>query len=349
MPISEPSQARFDLLHCRSSLANQAALFKPTILLLAAGLTHLIVTYLGRGWPDDLRNLFVKTAGASDSDGSLMVKVTQWLSITPLIIVAPIVFLAIFEMRHRNVFEDEMSRAIGEEDMREIESYYSVEKKDGKSGFWVLEYDGRIIGVMGLDGRKPGQQLDSVVDMPKSDSTDVKTVEDAPSVVDTDGGSTSAISASPYPLRSRAKKGSTTATTAPSTTSSLVDATASRYPSLSLPAGILHLRRFATSLSFRPADIEDDLLSFACDYAFSGSSGSPSNQQIVIACRPAVEKGLAKRLRKNGWVMLGKGDQAELSSEREKKQGGLVEMLWPLDLSPRTFSITREQWEKRVQ
>lgn len=327
-----------------SSLANQAALFKPIILILTAVLTHLIVTHFGRGWPSALRNLFSSTAASSDADGNWMVAATEWLSITPLIIVAPIVFLALFEMKHRNIFEDEMSRAIGEEDMREIDSYYSVKEQDGKSGFWVLEYDGRIIGTMGLDGRKPGQQLDSTIDLPKPDPAEAKKVEDAPATAPTEAGSTSATPASPYPLRSRAKQAAVE--TNDVAAHSTIKPAALSSSSL-LPDGTLHLRRFATSLSFRPADIEDDLLSFVSNYAFSSPSSSSSTERVVISCRPAVEKTLVKRLKKNGWTLLPRADAAELSEARGKKQGGLVEMLWPLDLGTRTFAISRGQWEKQ--
>lgn len=273
-----------------------------------------------------------------------MQSATEWLSITPLIVVAPIVLLALFEMRHRSMFEDKMSRAIGEEDMRDIEGYYAIGEKDGKNGFWVLEYDGRIIGAVGLDGRKPGQQLDAAVDHPKT--TGDKKIEDTPAADSTDAASSSATTSSPYPLRSRGKASFTTSETKPTLSVTPPNPSLSSSP---LPSGTLHLRRFATSLSFRPANIEDDLLSFISEYAFGQQTGQEENKQIVITLRPAVEKALAKRLRKNGFVVVPKGAESEVEGvDAKDAKGGIVAALWPLDLSAKTFVLTREQWKKQA-
>lgn len=273
-----------------------------------------------------------------------MQSATEWLSITPLIVVAPIVLLALFEMRHRSMFEDKMSRAIGEEDMRDVEGYYAVGEKDGKNGFWVLEYDGRIIGAVGLDGRKPGQQLDAAVDHAKAAD---KKIEDTPTTDATDAASASATTSSTYPLRSRGK--ASTIEPKPSSSSRDSSTTSTATSTSTLPTGTLHLRRFATSLSFRPADIEDDLLSFISEYAFGDSTGQEENQQIVITLRPAVEKALVKRLRKNGFVAVPRGSESDVAGvDAQDGKGGLLGALWPLDLSARTFVLTRGQWEKQT-
>ncbi|ORY64634.1 hypothetical protein BCR35DRAFT_308739 [Leucosporidium creatinivorum] len=330
-----------------SSLANQAALFKPLIVLLWAGLTHLLIVYVGRGWPTSVHNLFASVPKEPLGDGGYMQTATEWLSLTPLIVVAPIVLLALFEMRHRSMFEDKMSRAIGEEDMRDIEEYYAVGQRDGKQGFWVLEYDGRIIGAMGLDGRKPGQQLDAAVDHAKTD--DDKKIEDAPSTDSTDAASTSATTSSPYPLRSRGKVSTDPKPSLSVTPPTPALGTSTTTTLSSLPSGTLHLRRLATSLSFRPAHIEDDLLSFVGEYAFGKETGQEENKQIVITLRPAVEKNLAKRLKKNGFVAVPKGAESEVVGvDAQQAKAGIVAALWPLDLSARTFVLTREQWEKQV-
>lgn len=282
-----------------------------------------------------MQNLYLTTKIATPSNPGLLQTATEWLSLTPLIVVAPIVLLALFEMRHRSMFEDRMARAIGEEDMRELEEYYQVKEEGAKGGFWVLEYDGRIIGAVGLDARKPGQELDSTVDMVKPVVGDKK-LEDVPAEAEATSASATAAATSPYPLRSRTKQA-----TESTPTKSIVAPSNSITPSTTpaLPADTLHLRRFASSLSFRPADIEDDLLSFAAGHAFAHSDV----KYIVVTARPSVEKSLARRLKKNGWTLLPKGDAREVG--KNEGEQGLVGAIWPLDLGARTFVLTREQWE----
>lgn len=301
----------------------------------------------------------------------------------------PIVLLAIFELRHRNLyvgtlslltlgglfasltlerclsrrFEDEMTRTIGEEDMREIEGYYKVDQiahpeKDGdRSGFWVLEYDGRIIGAAGLDGRKPGQHLDSVVDLianKKQEDEATSNKDDSPATA-----TSTAASSTTRTLRSRNKLSANTEadettpslSLTPPTPSSGTSSTSVPFTTSPLPLGTLHLRRFATSMSFRSADIEDDLLTHISSFAFSSST----TQQIVIAVRPAVQKSLVKRLKKNGWELTSKGGELEVpivgkGDGKNVENVGTFEkvarVVWPLNLESRTFVLTRKAWEK---
>ncbi|KDE08876.1 hypothetical protein MVLG_00973 [Microbotryum lychnidis-dioicae p1A1 Lamole] len=292
-----------------SASSNSAALFSPLGLLGWAVLTQFFVTMIGKGWPSSLRYLVSmgRYPVPAYHDSSLIHHGTEWLTSLPLFIAPPIILLALFEMVHRPRFEDEVQRAIGEEDMRDIEGYYgSAEKMNdsetGRKGAWVLEYDQRIIGLVTLDGRKPGQNLNSVVDLTVDNNHKID-------------GPDSPIASTP------------------------------------LPKGVLHIRRFATSLSFRPADIEDDLLDFVADYAFE----SPETTKLVIACRPVPEAAFARRLKKNSYQAVPKGSELEVpiigKPTHPRPRSGLdkvVATIWPISLEPRTFVLTRESYNKAL-
>ena len=94
----------------------------------------------------------------------LIVELTRPLPVFALLAIA---FIACFEMLHRRTFDRAMRHAIGAEDMRSLAAYYNLPgatgtKPAGRTGFMVIEYDGRIIGCAGLDGRKPGERLGGV-------------------------------------------------------------------------------------------------------------------------------------------------------------------------------------------
>jgi hypothetical protein len=331
-----------------SALSNLAALWTPAMLALCVLFSHVLVAVIGDGWPTSVTQIlsgrglqWYSEWSLSDVGGGAM----HWLKVSPMLVAPPIVLLACFEMRHRNKFEDEMSRAIGEEDMRNIEAYYATAESGaevkgakkvvkqagtGRKGFWVLEYDGRIIGTMGLDGKRAAKQLDSTVDKAPVDAT--KAIE-APDAVAT----STATPSSPYPLRNRTAK----------TEVAPVD---------TLPLSgtdTLHLRRFATSLSFRPVGIEDDLLNYASAFAFSSASPSPAPaaQRIVTTLRPAVQTALLARLVAAGYTVVPKGSELEVDTEGWKagKPVGMFEKVmnacWPLDLSWRTYVLDKAVWE----
>lgn len=285
----------------------------------------------------------------------LLQGVTQWLATIPLLVTPPIVLLASFELRHRNRFEDEMSRAIGEEDMRDIEGYYATEDlamqgsakkgaatQGGRKGFWVFEYDGRIIGAVGLDGRKPGKALDSVVDLPPTVGGEDKKIEGAAAP---EASTTSTAAAdSPYPLRNR--KGKAPATEA------AVDAKSSAETPYT---DTVQIRRFATSLSFRPAGTEDDLLQFVANFAFSPDAALPPAKRITIAIRPVVQQSLATRLKKNGFKLVARGAPGELHPDEAKlsnvtatgvvaSMSSLLDSVWPLDLEWKTYALDHDDW-----
>lgn len=237
-------------------------------------------------------------------------------------------------MRHRNLFEDEMTRAIGEEDMRDIEGYYGVaaqQEAGAKSGFWVLEFEGRIIGAMGLDARKPGQHLDAIMD---GSAGKVKTLaNDSESPV----AKSSAVESQAYALRSRDKTAKAVSTP--------------NLPASTSAATTLHLRRFATSLSFCAADIEDDLLEFLAKFTFA-SSASPAPTAIVTTLRPSVEKSLARRLAKHGWREAARDEVAyQVHGGAENGKGAnkrsawasAVDKFWPLALDRRAWVLVREK------
>ncbi|SCZ88668.1 BZ3500_MvSof-1268-A1-R1_Chr2-1g04560 [Microbotryum saponariae] len=335
-----------------SASSNSAALFSPLGLLGWAVLTQFFVTMIGKGWPSSLRYLVSmgRYPVPAYHDSSLIHHGTEWLTSLPLFIAPPIILLALFEMVHRPRFEDEVQRAIGEEDMRDIEGYYGTAEKTndsetGRKGAWVLEYDQRIIGLVTLDGRKPGQNLDSVVDLTVDNNDKIDGPESAQS--------TAADATTGTLLRQRNSKISDAPSLSltPPTPSLGTPPSTKPIASTPLPKGVLHIRRFATSLSFRPADIEDDLLDFVADYAFE----SPETTKLVIACRPVPEAAFARRLKKNSYQAVPKGSELEVpiigKSTHPRPRSGLdkvVATIWPISLEPRTFVLTREAYNKAL-
>ncbi|GAA5872206.1 hypothetical protein JCM3774_002294 [Rhodotorula dairenensis] len=358
-----------------SSLANQAALFKPISLLAYLAIVHFLITRYTSGypifvhnrlWPDDPKVVAVGTAPLSP--------VWEVITLLPVIVAPVIAILAVFEWRHRNLFEAEMRRAIGEEDMRNIQNYYGVENQGGahevgkaakkgdtprqRHGFWVLEFDNRMLGAVGLDGRKPGQPLDSVVDQIDGSATDKK---DAQSSSDSSLGpetattSATEASATDVSLRSRTgdkKSAAPSVSVTPPTPASGSEPKPFTLDSAStLPDGTLHLRRFGTSLSFRPAGIEDDLLQHVAKVAFSTST-SPDEpepaQQIVFAIRPTVQTSLRRTLERNGWELVPRGSELEISPNPAaiRTNKSVVDPIWPLNLSERTMVLKRAKWER---
>lgn len=327
--------------------ANQSALFSPAIVLIWIAFTHYLVETYAGGWPDSVYNIFSGRGLAEWDPSNVLYGMTQWFRLGPTLVAPPIALLASFELRHRNKFEDEMTRAIGEEDMRDIKGYYQEDgvPRAGRTGFWVLEFDGRIIGCFGIDGRRPGVCLDSTVDYPVVD----KKVETAslaiePVVAEKDER---------YELRNRTPKKSV-AVVAP------VPA-----PLATLPptyTDTLQLRRFATSLSFRPTGIEDDLLAYAANFAFTPKSAeSPlvPARQLTISVRPSIQAGLVARLEKAGFKLADKkGTSAiDMDSWRDNPaaKGGiaawtetLLTPIWPINLGWATYVLTREDWVKRT-
>mgnify|MGYP001573444204 FL=1 len=324
-----------------SSRANQAALLRPFPLVLLALLIQLMITRLGRGWPDSVQLCLGGNAAqylAEWHAGDWAKGVVQWVSILPSFVGPPIALLALFELRHRNLFEEEMTRAIGAADMRDIEGYYETEKladadgkvasrkgskvvaEGGRQGFWVLEYDGRILGALGLDGRNAGKELDSISDLPPHSRE-----------VGAPNSTSSALSTSST-LRNRA--------TVPSSTP----------PALSTRSTV-QLRRFATSLSFRAAGIESELLAHATSFAFSPSSSpTPAAERLTIAVRPTVERGLVVELRAAGFkdVPVGSALEIEVDGWKNGKETWYSKVLgvcWPLDLGWRTLVLERKEWE----
>ncbi|BGP16602.1 hypothetical protein JCM10213_000483 [Rhodosporidiobolus nylandii] len=340
-----------------SSLANSAALFQPLSLLACLALGHVLIIYTS-GYPSLLHNfLYPATPKAVNADATILQTITDSVLLIPLLVAPPIAILAAFEWRHRNLFEDEMRRAIGEEDLRDIPGYYGAEgekdeqKKAQRQGLWVLEYDARLIGAVSLDGRKPGQALDSVVDHPAPSRAGNKKAEDASAEPSSGAGSSTATSStSDASLRARTVPSLSVTPPAPASPSS----------SHSLPDGTLHLRRLATSLSFRSAGIETDLLAFVAAQAFSPSpvdakgeprpsaAVAPPASAVVTTLRPKVQTKLRKTLEKAGWEAVPRGSELEVSSSSAAaKKGGLVDRVWPLDLSERTYVLRRSTWEKQ--
>ncbi|KAI5480749.1 acyl-CoA N-acyltransferase domain protein [Pseudohyphozyma bogoriensis] len=342
-----------------SSIANLRTLWTSFFLLVWAMTTHYTIVTYGGGWPRNVHELW-KSPNLDGVYAALSVpwydSFLSWLMVAPIICGPPVVLLAMFEMRHRGMFESEMSRAIGEEDMTAVEWYYGVkalkgEEKDtegGRKGFWVLEYDNRIIGAIGLDGRKPGQQLTSITDLIPTEEERLKAKregkkDDAETKDETNEGTTTATTESPYPLRNRkAKNEPTVPVPGPTTTD----------PST------LFIRRFATSAGFRAAMIEDDLLNTATEFAFSpkAATARPAADKVVITLRPTVQRGAVKKLVQHGFkpVKRGSKDYVEMDEWRKgvKKTwfspvAKVLTAVWPLSLEWTTYVLEKKTWEAR--
>lgn len=327
------------------------------MLLAWAALAHLAVTFLNKGWPASISTL---ARDRSLGDQTVGMAVMEWIAVCPYVVIPAVILLAGFELRHRALFEREMTRAIGEEDMRHVQGYYGLAKEDDgkdkvgrpaqRSGFWVLEYDNRIIGAVGLDGRKPGAQLDSMVDLAVDASAKGQDATGTPGA-----GTPSATSTATGPsanLRSRHPATKLDTTSLPTPKVSVTPPTPSSATFAS--ASTVHLRRFAASRSFRPAGIEADLLSHAARAAFAPSpAGAPGPAEaalnVVVAARPSVQWELVGELLKAGFELVPKSDPLELEVRREEPMRGLAgrvaELAWPLDLGWRTYVLKKEVWE----
>ncbi|GAA5887773.1 hypothetical protein JCM6882_000748 [Rhodosporidiobolus microsporus] len=387
-----------------SSLANQYALFTPIPIILSLGLSHVLITHFTAGYPAFIHNVIYPSSPKSYNEKAAILQlVTDSVLLIPLFIAPVVALLAFFEWRHRNLFENEMRRAIGEEDLREIKAYYDVEdvpepvevvegeegvaaaaepaaapKKEKKvvkkattaggeqlqrSGFWVLEYDNRLIGAVALDGRKPGQKLDAVADHPVPSSAGDKKKEAASSSLSPESAEASGIEGSAevgYALRSRNKKDGDAApslSVTPPTPASGSAPTFSISSSAALPARTLHLRRFASSLSFRPAGIESDLLDFVLNKAFSPASDDDDEdavapaEQVVITLRPSVQKAFRSDLEDYGFELVPRGSELEVAPSAvgaSETQKGALAPVWPLSLETRTMVYRRAKWEKKT-
>ncbi|GAA5967912.1 hypothetical protein JCM11641_005806 [Rhodosporidiobolus odoratus] len=354
-----------------SSLANQVAIFRPLSFLLCLAISHLLVVRFTSGYPAVLHNLlFPSSPKALNPDAKILQTITDGVMLIPLMIAPFIALLALFEMRHRGLFENEMRRTIGDEDVRDIVGYYGVDqasvgetekKPDGREqrkGFWVLEYDGRLIGAIALDGRKPGQALDSVVDHIKARESSNKKAEAPPSSETAESATTTATETTGS-AHSRKLPAPSLSVTPPTPVNGSPSTSYALSSSSALPEGTLHLRQFHTSLSFRSAGIEDDLLAFVAEQAFSStplsSSGEssttapPAAEQVVFTLRPGVQKSLKKTFEKAGWDIVPQGSELEvqLSSAAGRSESGLVDLVWPVSLQKRTMVLRRSAWEKR--
>ncbi|GAA6053189.1 hypothetical protein JCM3770_000017 [Rhodotorula araucariae] len=370
-----------------SSQANQVGLFKPLSVAVWLVSVHLLVTRVASGYPAVLHNyLYPATPKSVNPNATVLQTVTDAVILIPLLIAPAIALLALFEWRHRNLFEMEMRRAIGEEDMRDVQGYYDVQpdtagsgqsegvedseasvpaasalearssRPEQRRGFWVLEYDNRLIGAIGLDGFRPGQRLDSVVDRIIAAQQEKKRAEGAPNDAAASAHSSALASASSgSTLRPRGASAPSVSVTPPTPSSGTAPSSFTLDPSASLPEGTLHIRRFATSLSFRSAGIEDDLLSFVADYAFGPSAageerGLPAPaKQLVVALIPAVQRSLRAALARNGFELVPRGSELELAPSVASGEKSLAARLWPVDLAQRTMVLRRATWEERKE
>ncbi|KEI40716.1 uncharacterized protein L969DRAFT_85937 [Mixia osmundae IAM 14324] len=222
-----------------------------------------------------------------------------------------------FELRHKMHFDIIMRRVMGEEDVRDIEGFYNVVNgklaQDSPSGFWVLEFDERIIGCMSLDGERAGELLDSFEDKgasPNGKSNGVKAIKSSP--------------ASGLRSRKRTQRG------------------------VSNAGKTREIRHLTTSLTFREIDVDADMIEFALKYAFAPPSGPPADR-VVISVYNQLEASRAKTLVGLGFTREGPDARVKslIQTGRWAKLERVMETFWPLDLRASLYEITREQWTKR--
>lgn len=201
----------------------------------------------------------------------LVVELTRPL---PVFALLAITFIASFELLHRRTFDRAMRHAIGAEDMRSLAAYYALPgatgtKPAGRTGAWVVEFDGRIIGCAALDGRKPGERLVGV---------DEAEVEAGAAVPTRDG------------LRQRKTVAASGDTRAPATCELRHLTCSLSFRSSGIESDLLdYALRFA----------------FASPAADAGSgmptATTPPAQRIEILLRPSLQRSLAATLAARGF------------------------------------------------
>lgn len=192
-----------------------------------------------------------------------------WLSPVPAFACWAVPILSLIDWINRPYFEDVASDTLRRPDVADIQEYYA---RSPSSGFFVLEYDGRIIGLIAVDASEDSQ----------SDKNSVRTGEIEKTI------------------QEKKRDSSMTSST----------------------ATISHI--FVEN-PFRNADVQDDLVSFATDYAFTTSSDLKEIKVITSSLLGYVQRSLR---------------HSKFTTDEVVGRVGIYR--WKMQ----AMSLKREQWEK---
>ncbi|KAH9944427.1 uncharacterized protein BXZ73DRAFT_96916 [Epithele typhae] len=222
------------------AVANQKMYFNPLVVALWVALSSVWVQWQN-WWPRPELGLF------------------GYLTPVPAFGALSIVFMFAIDWLNRWGFEDRSSHVLRSPDLVDIPAYYS---RSPASGFWVLEYNSRLVGFIALDA-----SLDAASD--------------------------AALDAAATAVAGPKSKGKGKAKTK-------ADPTPKRAPATTKgTAAVASIRHFYVDEPYRPADMADDLLSFALEHAF----GADKTLEAVRAHSSPLQGYVAKSLAKHGFVL----------------------------------------------
>lgn len=121
------------------TVANRRAVFHPFTLSIWVALSCIMVEYLG-WWPNPEHGFL------------------RFFSPMPAFACWAVLILALIDWINRPYFEDAASDALHRLDVGNIEEYYA---RSPSSGFFVLEYDSSIIGLIAIDASEDSQSIQS--------------------------------------------------------------------------------------------------------------------------------------------------------------------------------------------
>lgn len=121
------------------TVANRRAVFHPFTLSMWVALSCIMIQYFG-WWPNPEHGFL------------------GFFSVVPAFACWAVPILALIDWINRPYFEDATSKALHCLDVANVEEYYA---RSPSSGFFVLEYDGSIIGLVAIDASKDSQSNQS--------------------------------------------------------------------------------------------------------------------------------------------------------------------------------------------
>ncbi|KAI0825182.1 hypothetical protein BC628DRAFT_1375904 [Trametes gibbosa] len=121
--------------------ANRKLYSNPLVLALWIGLSSVFVEYMS-WWPNPEHGLF------------------GYLSPIPALGTVSIVFMFAIDWLNRWGFEDRSAHILRRPDLVDIPAYYS---RSPSSGFWILEYNGRFVGMIALDASPDAESDEQIV------------------------------------------------------------------------------------------------------------------------------------------------------------------------------------------
>lgn len=200
---------------------------------------------------------------------SILTKVAPLMGFA--LVMVPIVGFA--EYWHRPTWTRLLRETVGAPDMVAIDAFYHL---DPKSAMIVFEHNNEVSGVVAIDGKKPGEELGSVLGAEEKQKGDISVMEKSGL-----GGAKSNKSG----LRQRGKK----------------DAARSN---------IVQIRHLDVDHPLRRQGVATELLAAALDHAFNiaplGSAPAPA-ETVIILSNPFTPGG-EKLLKKFGFTVSASND-----------------------------------------